>query len=68
MADRRGTKWREEAAKLEAQNQQQIQNPMQALPNDMTSIDKAHAVHGKGDGGTVDQRAGAPGQGEGRPQ
>lgn len=55
MADSRGTGWREDAAKLEALNQRRIENPMQSLPNRMTTIDKAHAHAAKSDEGTVDQ-------------
>lgn len=55
MADTRGTGWREDAAKLEALNQRRIENPMQSLPNNMTTIDKAHAFRAKSDEGSVDQ-------------
>jgi hypothetical protein len=54
MADKRGTGWREDAAKLEALNQETIENPMQTLPNSATSIDKARALRAKGSTGTVD--------------
>lgn len=53
-ADSRGTGWRKDAVRLEALNQQRIENPMQPLPNDQTTIDKAHAHQGKSDEGTVD--------------
>lgn len=55
MADTRGTGWREDAAKLEALNQRRIENPMQSLPNNMTTIDKVHAFRAKSDEGSVDQ-------------
>lgn len=55
MADTRGTDWRQDAAKLEAVNQRRIENPMQSLPNSMTTIDKAHAFRAKSDEGSVDQ-------------
>lgn len=54
MADTRGTGWREDAAKLEAIRQKRIENPMQTLPNSLTSMDKAHAFRAKSDEGSVD--------------
>lgn len=57
MAGKRGTRWREDAAKLEALNQKRIQNPWQTLPNDLTTNDKAHAWHTKSDEGSVDKTA-----------
>lgn len=51
MADRRGTDWRDDAAKLEALDDERIQNPMKTPPNNLTSIDKAHAHGAKGDEG-----------------
>lgn len=63
MADRRGTGWREDAARLEAMDQQRLENPMQTLPNSLTSIDKAHAARAKSDGGTVDFEADLAGGG-----
>lgn len=51
MADKRGTQWRDDAAELEALNQQQIQNPMQTLPNRLGSQDKARGSRSKSDGG-----------------
>jgi hypothetical protein len=53
-ADSRGTGWRKDAVKLEALNQRRIESPMQAVPNELTTIDKAHAHRGKSDEGTVD--------------
>lgn len=61
MADRRGTGWRDDAAKLEELNQRLIESPMQTLPNDLTSLDKEHAFRAKGDAGTVDKTANAVG-------
>lgn len=51
MADTRGTSWREDAARLEAAAQERRENPMKSPPNNLTSIDKAHAARAKGDGG-----------------
>lgn len=56
MADRHGTGWRDDAAKLEELNQRRIESPMQTLPNSLTTIDKAHASRAKGGDGTVDKR------------
>jgi len=53
MADRRGTSWRVDAARLEEANQRMIQNPGKSFPNRLTSIDKDHAARAKGDGGTI---------------
>jgi hypothetical protein len=53
MADTRGTSWRQDAIELEKINQQVIQNPNQTLPNQLTTIDKAHAHRAKSDEGTV---------------
>jgi hypothetical protein len=61
MADKRGTGWRDDAAKLEKLNQERIESPMQTLPNSMTTIDKAHAHGAKSDEGTVDKTANAMG-------
>lgn len=61
MADRRGTDWRQDAAKLEALAQKRRENPMQTLPNSMTSIDKAHAARAVSDGGIVDKTENAAG-------
>jgi len=61
MADRRGTGWRRDAAKLEALDQRRLENPMQTLPNSLTSIDKAHAARAKSDEGTIDKRENAAG-------
>ncbi|MFZ5814145.1 MAG: hypothetical protein ACOY93_02410 [Bacillota bacterium] len=55
MADRRGTGWREDAAKLEAINQRRIENPMQTPPSNLTTIDKEHAFRAKSDEGSYDQ-------------
>jgi hypothetical protein len=55
MADRRGTGWREDAARLEALDQQRLENPMQTLPNSLTSLDKQHAREAKTDGGAVER-------------
>jgi hypothetical protein len=55
MADKRGTDWRDDAAKLEALNQKRIENPMKTPPNDLTSIDKAHAARAKSDEGRFEQ-------------
>jgi hypothetical protein len=55
MADKRGTGWREDAARLEALNHERIENPMQTLPNQMTTIDRASAYSAKGNAGTVDR-------------
>lgn len=55
MADKRGTGWRDDAAKLEALNQKRIQNPMQTLPNTMTTLDKPHAKRARSDEGTADE-------------
>lgn len=55
MADRRGTGWRQDAARLEALDQRRLENPMKTLPNSMTSIDKAHASRAKSDEGSVDK-------------
>lgn len=54
MADARGTGWRADAVRLEAENQERIENPMKTLPNRLTSIDKDRAARAKGDTGTVD--------------
>mgnify|MGYP006920178671 CR=1 FL=1 len=68
MADTRGTGWRQDAAELEARDRQRRENPMQALPNNLTTIDKAHAARAKSDEGTVDPEAdlggGAAGESE----
>lgn len=61
MADTRGTAWRKDAAKLEALNQQRIQNPNQTLPDSLTTIDKAHAQTAKSDEGSVDKADGVGG-------
>lgn len=61
MADKRGTGWRDDAAKLEALNEKRMQSPMQTLPNSMTTIDKAHAHGAKSDEGTVDKTDNAVG-------
>lgn len=55
MADRRGTDWRQDAAKLEALRQRRNENPMKAPPNNLTSIDKAHAFRAKSDEGSFDK-------------
>lgn len=61
MADSHGTEWREQAAKLEELNQRRVENPMQTLPDSMTTIDKAHAWRSKSDEGTVDKTDNAVG-------
>lgn len=61
MADRRGTGWREDAARLEALDQERLENPMKTPPNSLTSIDKAHAARAKSDEGTVYRRENAAG-------
>lgn len=61
MADTHGTEWREQAAKLEELNQRRIEDPMQTLPNSLTTIDKAHAWRAKSDEGTVDKTDNAVG-------
>lgn len=53
MADSRGTGWRADAARLEAADQRRLENPMQTLPNSMTTIDKAHAARAKSDEGSI---------------
>jgi len=65
MADRRGTGWRQDAAELEARDRRRKENPMQTLPNNLTSIDKAHAARAKSDEGTVDLEADLAGGGAG---
>gem|GEM_PF-1380898 len=55
MADKRGTGWREDAAKLEEANERRIENPMKTPPNNLTSIDKAHTHGAKSDEGTFEQ-------------
>lgn len=57
MADRRGTEWRKDAARLEALDQRRLENPMKTPPNSMTSIDKARASRAKSDEGSVDKDA-----------
>ncbi len=61
MADKRGTGWRDDAAKLEALNRERIDSPMQTLPNSMTTIDKAHAHGAKSDEGMVSKEDNAAG-------
>lgn len=51
MADTRGTSWRQDAAELEAREQERIENPMPSLPNSMTTLDKAHPARAKSDEG-----------------
>ncbi len=65
MADRRGTGWRQDAARLEAMAERRRENPMQTLPNNLTSIDKAHAARTKSDEGTIDPQADLAGGGAG---
>lgn len=55
MADTRGTGWRKDAAKLEALDQERLENPMKTPPNSLTSIDKAHAARAKSDEGSFDK-------------
>ncbi len=54
MADKRGTGWRDDARKLEELNQRRIESPMQSLPNDLTTNDKAHTWRAKSDEAQVD--------------
>ncbi|MBP2017712.1 hypothetical protein J2Z79_001097 [Symbiobacterium terraclitae] len=61
MADRRGTGWREDAAKLEARDQERLENPMKTAPDNLTSVDKAHGIRAKSDEGTVYGQTGAAG-------
>lgn len=53
MADRRGTSWREDAARLEAANQRMIENPGKSFPSNLTRIDKDHAARAKASGGVA---------------
>lgn len=68
MADRRGPGWRQDAVELEARDRERKENPMGALPNNLTTIDKAHAARAKSDEGSVDPQAdlggGAAGESE----
>jgi len=61
MADRRGTGWREDAARLEALDQERLENPMKTPPDSLTSVDKAHAARAKSDEGTVSRQGRAAG-------
>jgi len=63
MADRRGTGWREDAARLEALDQERLENPMKTPPGNLTSTDKAHAARAKSDEGALYGRDGAAGSG-----
>lgn len=55
MADKRGTGWRQDAARLEALDQRRLENPMKTPPSGLTSIDKAHASRAKSDEGSIDE-------------
>lgn len=65
-ADKHGTGWRQDAAKLEAMAQIRRENPNKSLPNMLTSIDKAHAVSAKTDGGAIDRDSQVAGAGQGK--
>ncbi|HYF95592.1 MAG TPA: hypothetical protein VD969_25545 [Symbiobacteriaceae bacterium] len=55
MAGKRGSDWEDDARKLEELNAKRIENPMKTPPDDLTSIDKAHAARSKSDEGRWDQ-------------
>lgn len=54
MAGRRGDDWEQDAYALEAKNQERQENPMKTPPNDITSIDKAHAARSRSEEGRFD--------------